>query len=75
MEREAPINFLPVEGVELSNEKVMRLAWELADALNDYADQSFHAVVYPSDKRGDWSVGFMMTDRCTSAPTFCREDV
>lgn len=38
--------------------RVTRLGWELADALNDYADGMMHAEVYPSDKRGEFSVGF-----------------
>ncbi|MDO9416222.1 hypothetical protein [Pararhizobium sp.] len=42
-------------------EKVRRLAADLSRALNDYADQRFHAVVYPSEKRGEFSVGFIVT--------------
>lgn len=48
---------------ETPRAKVTRLAWELAEALNYYADQGFHAVVHPSEQRGDWSVGLFVTRR------------
>lgn len=33
---------------ELPVDRVNRIAWELADALNTYADGRFHAEIYPS---------------------------
>lgn len=42
----------PEAEVELAIDRVNRLAWELAHALNDYQDGMFHARVYPSDQAG-----------------------
>ena len=55
---------LPAEAAaseELPVDKVNRLGWELAEALNDYADGRMHAMVYPSDQR-KWAVGFVFTN-------------
>lgn len=47
---------------ELPAERADRLARELSKALDEYGDQRFHAVVYPSQKR-EYPVGFLITDR------------
>lgn len=55
---------LPVEAAaaeETPVEKVNRLGWELAEALNEYADGRMHAMIFPSDKR-QYAVGFVFTD-------------
>ncbi|MBB5277703.1 hypothetical protein HNR26_003784 [Rhizobium rosettiformans] len=55
---------LPVEAAaaeETPVEKVNRLGWELAEALNEYADGRMHAMIFPSDKR-KYAVGFCFTD-------------
>lgn len=55
---------LPVEAAAAEDtpvEKVNRLGWELAEALNDYADGRMHAMIFPSDKR-KYAVGFVFTD-------------
>lgn len=45
----SPVSELPVD-------RVNRLAWELAEALNDYGDGRWLAEVYPSRSR-EWAVG------------------
>lgn len=42
---------------ETPMEKVNRLGWELAHALNDYSDGNMHAEIYPSAKT-QFAVGF-----------------
>jgi hypothetical protein len=46
-------------------EKVNRLGWELAEALNEYADGRMHAVIFPSDQR-TYAVGFVFTNLGTA---------
>ncbi len=59
---------LPIAGyadaamAELPVQRVNRIAEELSHALNDYARGKMHAVVYPSNKGGQYSVGFVVTD-------------
>jgi hypothetical protein len=41
--------------------RVNRIGCEMAVALNDYADGTMHAVIYPSEKR-EFCVGFVISD-------------
>ncbi|WP_117196392.1 hypothetical protein [Rhizobium terrae] len=52
----------PHDGAEEERpiDRVNRLAWELADALNDYRDGMFHARIYPSAQAG-YAVMFTVT--------------
>ncbi len=44
-------------------DRVNRLTAELSEALNEHADQRFHAVVYPSEKR-KFPVAMIITETC-----------
>lgn len=45
----AAVASLPVAAAaETPDERVDRLAWELADALSEYSDGNFYAVIHPS---------------------------
>ncbi|MGN7772196.1 hypothetical protein [Phyllobacterium sp. 22552] len=44
---------------ELPVDRVSRLGWGLAEALNDYCNGSMHAVIHPTNSKGEWSVGFI----------------
>lgn len=57
---EAPVTDAVRED-ETPADRVTRLGWELARALNDYCDGEMHAVVHPTSKR-EWAVGFMVTN-------------
>ena len=60
----APALAVPASAV-LASEHIMdranRLAWDLADALNTYADGRFYSVVYPSARDG-YAVNFSLID-------------
>lgn len=45
---------------ELPIERANRLAWELAEALNDYAGGSMVAMVKPT-RHEEWAVSFVPT--------------
>lgn len=47
---------------ELPVDRVSRLGWELAEALNDYCNGSMHAVIHPTKEKGEWSVGFVASN-------------
>ena len=42
----------PEATAESSWDRVNRLGWELAEALNDYGDGEFHAYVVPANRGG-----------------------
>ncbi|QHJ77683.1 MAG: hypothetical protein [Bacteriophage sp.] len=46
------------EASETPLDRVNRLSEELSDALNNYADGRFHAVVYPSSY-AKWPIAFV----------------
>lgn len=50
-----------VDAEETPCQRVNRLGWELAHALDEYGEGGFHAVIHPSSKR-EWAVGFMVTN-------------
>ena len=52
------------KATETPLDRVTRLSEELADALNDYANAKFHAVVYPSNDT-EWPVAFVSNNSTT----------
>ena len=46
------------DALEMPLDRVNRLSEELSDALNNYANGRFHAVIYPSH-RAKWPIAFM----------------
>lgn len=52
------------------NDKVTRLAWELAEALNDYCGAKYHAVIHPSAKEHH-AVLFAVTEAYKAQAELC----
>lgn len=59
---ENPIQSAGEAVTETPVKKVNRLGWELAHALDEYADGDWKAVVYPTSVRPTFAVGFCYMD-------------
>ena len=59
---ENPIQSAGEAVTETPVKKVNRLGWELAHALDEYADGDWKAVVYPTSVRPTFAVGFCVLD-------------